>query len=200
MAQTATATPPSGSGRWPILLCLGLILAYSFYSVAVQRSAAQLAPTLGGTGARVITEGAIWLYASVVLAIALFWERQPPRGIGLRRFTLASLGFGIGGAVALFVAGQVGSFVVYTLLRQPAHSDPQVAAMVGGSVVYAIFLALRAGVIEEVLFRGLAIEQLTTLTGNRLLAAGIAVVVFIAVHCCASTWRNWFPSPRSPSC
>ena len=36
--------------------------------------------------------------------------------------------------------------------------------------------------IEETLFRGLAIEQLTTLTGHRLLAAAIALMAFILVH------------------
>ena len=137
---------------------------------------------LGAVGARVITEGAIWLYLAAVLAIAIHWKRRPLRGIGLHRLTLATLGFGLGGAVALFVAGQAGAFIVYTVARQPAHADTQVAAMMDGSVLYAIFLALRAGVIEEVLFRGLAIEQLTTLTGNRLLASGIAMVVFILVH------------------
>ena len=182
MANPATASAPTRSSRWPIFLCLGLILIYPFYSVPVQRAAAHLAPQLGMIGARVLTEGAIWLYLAVVLAIAILWERRPLGGIGLRRPTLATLLFGLGGAVALYVAGQVGALVVYGLLHQAAHADTQAATMVGGSVVYAVLLAVRAGVIEETLFRGLAIEQLTTLTGNRLLAAGIAMVVFVLVH------------------
>ena len=129
-----------------------------------------------------VAESAIWLYLAVVLAIAMLWERRPLEGIGVRRITWATFVFGLGGAVALFVAGQIGAFLVYALMHRPARSDPQVAAMVGGSVLYAVVLAVRAGVIEETLFRGLAIEQLTTLTGNRLLAAGIAMVVFVLVH------------------
>jgi membrane protease YdiL (CAAX protease family) len=49
-------------------------------------------------------------------------------------------------------------------------------------LVYAIFLALRGGVAEEVLYRGLAIEQLTVLTGRRWLAASIAGVIFVLAH------------------
>jgi len=182
LVNLATATPAHRSSRWPIFLCLGLSLTYSFYSVPVQRAAGHLAQELGTTGARVLTESAIWLYFVVVVGIALFWERRPLAGIGLRKLTLRTVGFGLGGAAALFLVGQVGGFVVYTLLRQAAHSDSQAAAMVDGSVLYAIVLAVRAGVIEETLFRGLAIEQLTTLTGNRLLAAGIAMMAFILVH------------------
>ena len=107
-----------------------------------------MAQELGTTGARVLTESAIWLYFVVVVGIALFWERRPLAGIGLRKLTLRTIGFGLGGAAALFLVGQVGGFVVYTLLRQAAHSDSQTAAIVDGSVLYAIVLAVRAGVIE----------------------------------------------------
>jgi uncharacterized protein len=182
LANVATVTPAHRSSRRPIFLCLGLSLTYPFYSVPVQRAAGHLAQELGTTGARMLTESAIWLYFVLVVGIALFWERRPLAGIGLRALTLRTVGFGLGGAAALFLAGQVGGFVVYTLLRQAAHSNSQTAAMVDGSVLYAIVLAVRAGVIEETLFRGLAIEQLTTLTGNRLLAAGMAMMAFILVH------------------
>ena len=141
-----------------------------------------MAQALGTTGARVLTESAIWLYFVLVVGIALFGERRPLTGMGLRKLTLRTVGFGLGGAAALFLVGQVGGFIVYTLLRQAAHANSQAADMVDGSVLYAIALAVRAGVIEETLFRGLAIEQLTTLTGHRLLAAAIALMAFILVH------------------
>ena len=182
LANLATAIPAHRPGRWAIFLCLGLSLTYPFYSVPVQQAAGYLAQELGTTSARVLTESAIWLYFVLVVGIALLGEGRPLAGIGLRKPTLTTVGFGVGGAAALYIVGQVGGFVVYTLLRQTAHSDSQTAAMVDGSVLYAIVLAVRAGVIEETLFRGLAIEQLTTLTGNRLLAAGIAMMAFILVH------------------
>jgi membrane protease YdiL (CAAX protease family) len=54
--------------------------------------------------------------------------------------------------------------------------------MIHGSLGYAFFLALRGGVVEEILYRGLAIEQLTVLTGRRWFAAVIATLFFIAIH------------------
>lgn len=41
---------------------------------------------------------------------------------------------------------------------------------------------MRGGVIEEVLYHGLAIEQLTVLSRRRWLAASLATVFFILVH------------------
>jgi membrane protease YdiL (CAAX protease family) len=186
-AQTAHRAP------WPILACLGLILIYPLYAVPVQRSVADLAARVGLTGARVLTESAIWLYAAVALAIALLWERRPISGIGLRRPTLGTLGFGLGGAAAMFAAGAIGAYLIYTVLRQPMEAQAQASAIVSGSVVYAICLAVRAGVVEEILFRGLAIEQLSTLTGNRLLAGAIVTVVFIADHALRFYWAQLVP-------
>lgn len=154
--------PPVKVGGWAIITCLTLILAYPFYAVPVQGYYSQLVPALGGIGARVLTEGAIWTYAIVVVAIALCGEQRTLASIGLRRPTWGTLAVGLGGATAMFVAGQGAGYLTYTVFRAPAHSDAQAAAIVGGSVVYAACLAIRAGIIEETLFRGLAIEQLTT--------------------------------------
>jgi len=153
--------------RAPVLVCLGLILVYPLYSVPVQASIDSLAPRIGEIDARVVTEGAIWLYAATVLAIALLWEKRTLASIGLRRFRFASLGFAVAGAVAMAGAGALAAYVVYGLLHRAQHSNAQAAALVNGSVAYALCIAVRAGVIEEILFRGLAIEQLTVLTGSR---------------------------------
>ncbi|MDE2163489.1 MAG: CPBP family intramembrane metalloprotease [Alphaproteobacteria bacterium] len=179
--------------RTPILISLGLILVYPLFSVPVQAAVHHLIPKLGAVEARVVTEGAIWLYAAIVLAIALFWERRTLASIGLRRPTRASLGFGVVGAIAIAGAGALGSYVVYTLLHLPEHADAQAAAMVGGSVIYALCLAVRAGVVEEIFYRGLAIEQLTALTGRRWFAAVVATAVFVLIHKLHFDWAQLVP-------
>jgi membrane protease YdiL (CAAX protease family) len=179
--------------RAPIFLCLGLILVYPLFSVPVQHAIAAIGPRLGGIDPRIVTEAAIWLYGAIVLAIALFWERRTLASIGLRRPSLASLGFGIGGALAITAAGALAAYVVYGLLHQPKHADAQAAAMVGGSVVYAICLAVRAGVIEEIFYRGLGIEQLTALTKRRWLAALIPTVAFVVMHALRFDWIQLVP-------
>jgi uncharacterized protein len=179
--------------RGPILVCLALILVYPLVSVPVQASIHSLAPRIGEIDARVVTEGAIWLYAAIVLAIALFWEDRTLASIGLRKLTFASLGFAIAGAAAMVGAGALAAYLVYGLLHQPQHSDAQAAALVNGSVVYALCLAVRAGVIEEIFFRGLAIEQLTSLTGYRWLSAFLATAVFVVIHALHFDWIQLIP-------
>jgi membrane protease YdiL (CAAX protease family) len=170
-----------------------LILVYPLISVPVQHSIHGLIPRIGEINARVVTEAAIWLYAAFVLAVALFWEHRTLASIGLRMPTLASLAFGIGGAAAMAGVGAAAAYVVYNVLHQPAHADAQASAMVGSSVVYALCLGVRAGVVEEILFRGLAIEQLTILTGRRWLAALISVAVFVLIHALHFDWIQLVP-------
>lgn len=149
---------PTAVRRLPIFLCLALILIYPLVSVPVQASISALAPKLGVFEARVVTEAAIWLYASVILAIALVWEGRTLASIGFRKFTFGTLGLALGGAAVMIGAGALASHVVYDLLHQPQHAEAQAAALAAGSVGYAVCLSIRAGVIEEVLFRGLAIN------------------------------------------
>jgi uncharacterized protein len=181
------------ASRTPILLCLGLILVYPLFAVPVQASIHGLIPRLGEVEARIVAEGAIWLYAAIVLAIALFWERRTPASIGLRKPTLASLGFGIGGALAMLGAGALAGYVVYDLLHQPARANDQAAALVGGSVIYALCISVRGGVIEELFYRGLGIEQLTVFTGRRWLSAAVTTLVFVAMHALHFDWIQLVP-------
>jgi membrane protease YdiL (CAAX protease family) len=191
VAETGDCTRPVR--RAPVLVCLGLILVYPVFSVPVQGSIHNLAPKIGEIGARLVTEGAIWLYGAIVLAIALLWERRTLASIGLRRFRLASLLFAIGGAVAMAGAGVLGAQLVYGVLHQPQHAEAQAAALVNGSAVYAVCIAVRAGVIEEIFFRGLAIEQLTGLTGSRWLSAFLATAIFVMIHALHFDWIQLVP-------
>jgi membrane protease YdiL (CAAX protease family) len=179
--------------RGSILVCLGLILVYPLVSIPVQASVHNLGPRIGHIAARVVTEGAIWLYAAMVLAVALFSEGRTLASIGLRRFSFFSLWFGIAGAAAMAGAGVLGGYLVYDLLHHAQHSDAQAAALVTGSVVYALCLAVRAGVIEEIFFRGLAVEQLTILTGSRWLSALLATGVFVVTHALHFDWIQLVP-------
>jgi len=168
----------------PILLCLGLIAVYPFLSVPVQQATTALAPRLGEMPARFATEGAIWAYAALVLAIALFGERRTLASIGLKRPTPAVIPWGIGATLALLAAGAAASFLTYNVLHL-AHANrtpAQVEAIMHGSLAYGIALAIRGGVIEELFYRGLAIEQLTVLTKSRAFAALVATLVFVFSH------------------
>src|ERR1700728_2877473 len=79
------------------------------------------------------------------------------------------------------------------MLHQPSHADVQAAAMTHGSIGLALILALRAGAIEELFYRGIAIEQLTLLTGRRWLGAVIAAALFIFAHALIFDWPQLIP-------
>ena len=165
-----------------MLVCLGMILIYPVLSVPVQGATGVLAQRFGEITARVVTEGVIWSYAVFVLGMSIFADRRILASIGLGRPTLGTVLWGLSGAVALLGLGGLASFVTYTVLHQPNHSPAQVEALIRGSLIYALFLALRAGVIEELLYRGLSIEQLTFLTGSRWFAASISTLAFVLLH------------------
>lgn len=177
----------------PIWVSLVLIVLYPFFAAAGEGAFRGLSDSIGSVAAHFAIEAAIWLYGAGVLAIALYWERRTLSSIGLRRPTWSSLSFGLAGAVAMAGAIILGGMVVYGWLRQPEHEDAQVAAIVGGSAVYAVCLAVRAGVIEEILFRGLAIEQLTVLTGRKWLSALLATLVFVMAHALHFDWAQLVP-------
>src|SRR5258708_26777942 len=149
--------------RAPLLVCLGFILVYPLFSVPVLASFHNLVPRIGEIGARVVTEAAIWLYGAIVLALALVWETRTLASIGLHRFRFASLAFAIAGAVAMVGAGALAAYVVYGLLHRAPHSAPPPAPPLYGAAASPLSISVRAGVIEEIFFRGLAIEQLTVL-------------------------------------
>jgi membrane protease YdiL (CAAX protease family) len=166
----------------PIFTCIALMLIYPFFSVPIQHATAGLAPRVGEIQARILTEGAIWLYGALVVGIALLGERRTLASIGLVRPTFATLFWGVAAAVTLLAMGAAVSYVTYSALKEPNRSVAEIEALVRGSLVYALFIALRGGVIEEVFYRGLAIEQLTVLTGRRWFAAVAATLVFIVIH------------------
>ncbi len=179
--------------RVPVLVSLLLIAVYPLFSVPVQASIHLLVPHLGPIEARAVTEGAVWLYAAIVLGIALFWERRTLASIGLGRLGLSSLGFAIAAAIAMIVAGEGAAYVLYGRMHLPEHADAQAAALVGGSVVYAVCLSVRAGVVEELFYRGLATEQLSVFTGRRWLSALIAAAVFTLMHALHFDWVQLIP-------
>jgi membrane protease YdiL (CAAX protease family) len=191
--KSATATPMAPIRRFSIFICLALITVFPLIAVPVQGATGALAARIGEMPSRFLTEGAIWAYGALVLAIALFGERRTLASIGLSRPTFAAIPWGLGAAIGLLALGALASFVTYNVLHQTNHAVAEIEALVRGSLLYALFLALRAGVIEEVFYRGLAIEQLTVFTGRRWIAALIATLVFILVHALRFDARQLIP-------
>jgi membrane protease YdiL (CAAX protease family) len=121
-----------------------------------------------------------WLVTLLIWAYVLGFEKRPLASIGLVRVGWKDVLIGLAtGAVT--VAG----FAVLYLYLFPALQTADAGAM-NEVQSYPMWLQMaicaRAGVFEETLYRGFAIERMTELLRVRWLAALIALIVF--------TWRH----------
>jgi membrane protease YdiL (CAAX protease family) len=119
--------------------------------------------------------------AVAVVLVVVRVERQPLSSIGLRRPAWSSLGFGL--LLAL------GMLVVLPWLTRPLIG-PQPGERVASEIRvlsllpiwFRVFVGASAGVVEETLYRGYAVERLATLTGRRWLGALLALTGFTLAH------------------
>ena len=129
-------------------------------------------------GATVVRELIIFALVAILLWIIHSHERLPLSSIGLRSqkvvpallWSLATmLMFAVGIAACLFVLPFLG-------LSYGSSSGPAVPLGV------SLLLYARAGIAEEVFYRGYAIERIEALTGSRAIAAAVPLVIFAGSH------------------
>ena len=125
-------------------------------------------------------ECAIFLLVGLLLWIVKRWELLPLTSIGLRVDRVrTSLLRGLGLAMIVLIV-TVG---LYLLLRAAGIRLGEDRGGVFRPSLWVVTLSmLRAGVAEEIFYRGFAIERLQSLTGSRLLAALVPLTVFAASH------------------
>ena len=125
-------------------------------------------------------EFAIFLLVGLLIWIVRRWERLPLTSIGLRFNRLrTSLLRGLWLAV-IVLAVTVG---LYLLLREVGiHLGEDHGTVFHPSLLVVTVSMLRAGVAEEIFYRGFAIERLQSLTGSKLLAALVPLTIFAMSH------------------
>jgi membrane protease YdiL (CAAX protease family) len=138
---------------------------------------------VGGTPANtsgvVLRELAILALVALLLWIVVQRERLPLSSIGLRGEGLGrSLGWGLGLTLALG-AGLAACLVVFKFLGIHYGSG---SAPIATSMAATLLTVARAGIAEEVFYRGYAIERIQTLTGSKWLAALIPLACFALFH------------------
>ena len=114
-----------------------------------------------------------WLCAIALLLIIRFGERLPFRSVGFGRATLLqSLGWGVVLTVICMLLGAI----VIALTHYTGGSSG--AALAKLPVWLVTLIVVRAGVLEELFYRGYAIERLEALGLNRYWAGTIPLVIF----------------------
>jgi len=102
-------------------------------------------------------QGIDWAFALILVAIVVFWERQPLSSMGFKKLGRENLagGLGLGGFVMLGI-------VAWTLIasRLRDSSMGMDAPPAGFFYWYAPLALITAGFSEEVIYRGYAMERL----------------------------------------
>ncbi|HXE12414.1 MAG TPA: CPBP family glutamic-type intramembrane protease [Bryobacteraceae bacterium] len=115
-----------------------------------------------------------WLVALILSAIAFGFERRIPGFFGLRMFGWRDLL----AMACVLVAAFLFSGIASRFVRAPSF-DLQLS---GVPLSLRAGLVLTAGICEEFIYRGFAIEELGALAGSRWLAALVSLIFFTLPH------------------
>jgi membrane protease YdiL (CAAX protease family) len=123
-----------------------------------------------------------------ILLIVVLWERESLSSIGLHPPGWQSLLWGI--ALALFFI-YVFAPAAYRALHhlKVAGFDHGLSRLAGLPVWYLVLAVLIGGIAEEILYRGYAIERLSSIIGSYWLAGLISLLVFGLAH--VPMWGFW---------
>ncbi len=132
-------------------------------------------------GLRLVREATWWTFAAIILVWVIRVERLPLSSIGLKRPTIGTFGWGFG-FFLLMIASVMLSFAVII----PALGLHQDMATTRSFIAVPLWLQcatmIRAGVCEEILYRGYPIERIAWLTGKRRIGALVSLAAFTAAH------------------
>lgn len=124
-------------------------------------------------------ELAVLVIVGLLLLIVKQWESLPLSSIGLRTNRLrTSLLTGLGFSVILLAV----TVALYLLLRGFGVQLGKEVHVFHPSLLVITVSMLRAGVAEEIFYRGFAIERLQSLTGSNLFAALVPLTIFALSH------------------
>ena len=154
-------------------------LAISLLGIpAVVTAQRMLSPDPAASGSIVLRELAILAVTAFVLWIVVARERLPLSSIGLRFDRVGrSAGWGLGLAVVAFAVLAV-CLVGFSAFG--IHYGE--GAGISRALPVTLLAVTRAGISEEVLYRGFALERLQSLTASKWIAAGVTLVLFAAFH------------------
>ena len=125
-----------------------------------------------------------WVCAIALVLIIRFGERLPLRCVGIGRATIKS-SLGWGGIIAV-VCGVLAVAIAALTHYNGGESGAALAKL---PLWLVTLIVLRAGVLEELFYRGYAIERLEALGLNRFWAGTIPLLIFGIAHWTGG-WAN----------
>lgn len=163
---------------WPSWL--GLAIAFGGTLLLVSPAQRALGPP-DRLRTQLLDQIALWTLFAAVLAVVLVLENRPLASIGLRPFSWHSLAWGL--ALAAFLMWIVAPLNLRLLHASGlAGFDAGIADFVRRPPWLQVWAVIGAGVVEETLFRGFAIERLAEASGSYLVAGALALTAFALLH------------------
>jgi membrane protease YdiL (CAAX protease family) len=129
-------------------------------------------------GATIIRELIILMLVAILFWIIRSHEKLPLSSIGLRRQKFVPALLWSLAVMLMFGLGIAACLVVFPLIGLSYGSSSGPAVPIGVSLL----LYARAGIAEEIFYRGYAIERIEALTGNRAIAAAVPLLIFAGSH------------------
>jgi len=129
-------------------------------------------------GATVVRELIILALVAILFWIIRSREKLPLSSIGLRRLKVVPALLWSLAAMLMFGVGIAACLILFPLVGLSYGSSSGPAVPLGVSLL----LYARAGIAEEVFYRGYAIERIEALTGNRAIAAAMPLLIFAGSH------------------
>jgi membrane protease YdiL (CAAX protease family) len=124
---------------------------------------------------------AMWALLAIIIAIVLFWERQPLSSMGLRPLDWRSFAWGF--ALAAFTMWLLLPLLSWGLRSAGlAGFESGMANAMALPAWIRLIATVTAGIVEDGLFLGFAFTRLERLTGNAWLAGAISVLVSAGLH------------------
>jgi membrane protease YdiL (CAAX protease family) len=165
---------------WPTYVGLVLAMGWPFAFLALSHAGAtHLADRSQYIGVLVRE----WSVSALLVAIIIFWERLPLASVGLKMPRLTDAGCMLLMIVMTFVGNGFAFALGSALTGGGATAAPaSLAGILSIPFGMRIAMAITAGICEEFMARGYAIERLTSLTGNRFVGAAIPCVLFTLGH------------------
>lgn len=122
----------------------------------------------------------MWLLLLLIILWIYFVEKRAITSIGWKKLTVKTILSGIGLGLVVFILFGILTTVIQAIGLELSQETAELIA--GQSIPFLLLIALRAAVVEEVLYRGYAFERIYDLTKSNWIAGLVPVIIFTLVH------------------
>ena len=134
-----------------------------------------------GIPLQILSESVMWGFLAFVLFVVVYLEKRPLSSIGFKKPDWQTVASGLLlWLIVMFVLAHVTNRIGNAVGH--AGLEKGLAQLRAIPLWFRVVLAITAGIVEETLYRGYAVERLASLTGRDWLGGLIAAIVFGVAH------------------